>query len=151
MMIRNASDKVTLDDIRGLASRLSIAIPEQVRTFYLAQNGGIPTLPCWMMENGEWHCIQSFLPMKYGKRTLESVYLMGVEKGYLAKNMVPFANDAGGNYFCFDHRGQVYFYAMDGWRGDVSLDENRKKAAQWLTGSFRAFIAGLVADPEADA
>jgi hypothetical protein len=31
------------------------------------------------------------------------------------------------------------------------MDENRKKAAQWLAGSFRAFIAGLVADPEADA
>lgn len=151
MTIGNPSERITQDDIRAVASRLDIAIPEQVEAFYLAQNGGVPTLSCWMMENGECHCIQTSLPMKYGKRTLESVYLMGIAKDYLTRNMVPFANDAGGNYFCFDHRGHVYFYAMDGWDSDLSMGENRSKAAQWLAGSFQAFIAGLVPDPEADA
>jgi hypothetical protein len=148
VIFRNAGDSIMREDILEIASRLNIVIPQAVQAHYLRHNGGIPEPDCWIMENGEWHCVQAFLPMKHGRRTLESVYLQGIAKDYLARNVVPFANDAGGNYFCFEPRGRVCFYAMDGWNAERSVEENKKKATQWLANSFEEFIAGMVPNPE---
>src|SRR5262249_49033456 len=147
-MFLRESEKLTPDDIRALEAKLGFTIPIEVKEHYLRHNGGIPDPNCWMMENGEWHCIQQFIPMKYGRRTLDSVYLQGIEKGYLTKNLVPFANDHGGNYFCCDEAGRVYFCAMDVWSRGLPDEANRKRATKLLAASFSAFVSGLVPDPE---
>ena len=147
-MLTRESEKLTPDDIRDVESRLGIVIPGEVRDHYLQHNGGIPDPNCWMMDNSVWHCVQMFLPIKYGRRTLESVYKQGAEKGYLTKNLIPFGNDHGGNYFCFDETGRVYFCAMDVWSRELSDEANRKNATKLLAPSFNEFVAGLVPDPE---
>lgn len=149
-MFLRESERLTPDDIRHVELNLGITLPAEVTQHYLDHNGGIPDPNCWMMDNGEWHCVQQFLPVKYGRRTLETVYLQGIEKGYLAKNLIPFANDHGGNYFCVDQEGRVYFCAMDVWDRDLSDETNRKNATKLLVDSFSAFVAGLVPDPEQD-
>jgi cell wall assembly regulator SMI1 len=149
-MFRKLSESVNRNDINELEQKLGIIFPEEVKGHYLEYNGGIPDPNCWVMDNGEWHCVQQFLPMKHGKRTIESVYLQGMERGYLIAKTVPFANDPGGNYFCFNEAGQVYFYAMDVWSPDLPAEENRKKAAKRLAESFQEFVSGLEPDPEED-
>jgi len=135
------------EDLASVERDLGITIPEEVKAHYLRHNGETPDPGCWILENGEAACIAECFPIKHGERTLESVYKTGLEKGFLTKGLVPFANDWGGNYFCFDERGQAHFYAMDAWSDRLSMEENKKKAASLLTESFKAFIQGLVPDP----
>ncbi|MGH9760486.1 MAG: SMI1/KNR4 family protein [Blastocatellia bacterium] len=149
-MVRKPAERLTLNDLDEVELNRGVKLPDEVRRHYLEYNGGIPDPNCWVMENGEWHCVQQFLPIKYGKRTLESVYLKGVEKGYLGPEMVPFANDQGGNYFCFDQAGRVFFYAMDVWSPDATNEENKKRAAKLLADSFNEFVSGLDVNPVED-
>jgi len=146
-MFQRLARAINEQDIREIEHSLEITIPVEVREHYVEQNGGVPEPNCWYPEDDEPLCIARFLPMKYpGKAddlTVESVYRKGISKDYLIKNLVPFAVDWGTNFFCFNERGDVYFYAMDAWSGKLSTEENKRKAAKFLVGSFREFIAGL--------
>jgi hypothetical protein len=137
-------------DLREIEAALKIQIPEEVKQHYLAQNGGIPERPCWDLDSGEQLCISQFLPIKYptsDNRTLESTFQKAAARDLLLPGLVPFAKDWGGNYVCFDSAGQIYFYAMDNWRPERSMEENKKAAAQFLASSMKEFVEQLV--PEA--
>jgi hypothetical protein len=134
---------LTTEDVRTVEEQVKIKLPDEVKSHYLAYNGGVPQRPCWQLEDGEFHRVGVFLPMKYGLaggRTVETVYAKGTKGGYLTKDLIPFANDEGGNYFCFNPHGEIFFYAMDIWDKNLSDDENRRKAIEPLTHSFSAFV-----------
>lgn len=143
---RDVSKKLTPVDLAVVESALKIVLPDPVKSHYLEYNGGAPERTCWELESGEALCITDFLPMMYAfedGRTMESVYLKGLKRNFLVKGLVPFANDWGGNYFCFDDEGRVYFYSIDNWSDRRSTEDNKRAATKFLLPSFAEFIDRL--------
>lgn len=139
------SQSISELEIREIEKNLNIIIPAEVREHYLMNNGGVPNFRYWFVDETIWHRIRKFLPMKYpvGGRTIETVYRMGIEKGYLIPGLVPFADDDGGNYFCFDEEARVFFYAIDAWDDSISYDANKLQISEQLCSSFEKFVDGL--------
>jgi hypothetical protein len=91
--------------------------------------------------------IGAFLPMKYSTKhhdTIEHVYRTRIADNYLTKGLVPFALDVGGNFVCFNERGEIFHYLMDVWSKKRSDEENRRRATRPLTYSFTSFVDHLV-------
>lgn len=74
---------------------------------------------------------------------MESVLAVARAKDILLGNLVPFASDWGGNYFCFDSHGRIYFYSLDDWSAEMSMEENKKNAARLLANDFDSFFERL--------
>jgi hypothetical protein len=147
----DVGEKLTAAEIAETAATLGIVIPDEVAEHYVAHNGGTPARPCWEQNDYEPSCVSEFLPIKHatkGGLSVERSYRNGVEKGFLPQGLVPFAVDWGGNYFCFDEDGHVYFYAIDAWSDRLSNEENRKKAARLLSRSFKTFVERLVPEDQ---
>ena len=154
-MFQRVSKPLMLEDITQVELDLGILIPNEVKIHYLQHNGGLPDPNTWIIDEdfGIWHSVSTFFPMRYPSDfstgiTIESVYKQGQEKDFLLRDLVPFANDPGGNFFCFDPNGQVYFYSMDDWDQNLSKDENKLKSKRFLTNSFSAFVEGLTSEPK---
>jgi hypothetical protein len=142
-----ASEPVSAAEIADTATALGVVIPEEVARHYVEHNGGTPARPCWEQNDFEPLCIAEFLPIRHATEdgsSVETSYANGVKKGFLPRGLVPFAVDWGGNYFCFDEDGRVYFFAVDAWSDRLSNEENQKKAAKLLSRSFKTFIDKLV-------
>jgi cell wall assembly regulator SMI1 len=143
----DVSERITAAEVAETATALGIVIPDDVVRHYAEHNGGTPSRPCWEQDGWEPACIAEFLPIKHatdGGSSLENSYLNGVKKGFLPRWLIPFAVDWGGNYFCFDEDGQVYFVAVDAWRENLSNEENQEKATRLLSRSFKTFVDKLV-------
>jgi hypothetical protein len=112
---RKTVESLNETDFQGVERELGVRLPREVRDHYLQYNGGIPEHPCWKLDWGdEYSRVSTFLPMKYTLRrgrNVESVYRNGIDGEYLVRGLVPFANDEGGNYYCFNEHGEVFFYA----------------------------------------
>jgi len=131
---------------------MGVSFPDEMKFHYLRNNGGIPENPCWETEDGEPYCVSEFLPIKYtykGGITLEDTYKRLVEKKVLPKTLIPFAVDWGGNFFCVNPNGHVYFYATDAWSDELSFEENQRESAQLLCESLSYFIEQLKPDEDA--
>lgn len=65
----------------------------------------------------------------------------------IPRNLLPFANDWGGNFFCLnlDNYSIVYF-ATDSFDEDLTMQENHIKLQRYLTNSFPNFVDGLVTE-----
>ena len=132
---------------------MGFIFPDEMKYLYLRCNGGFPERNCWEYEEGEFHSIHGFIPIKYatGSRgCIEDVYKKLVSKNLLPKTFMPFARDPGGNYFCTEEKGKVYFYAMDAWDDELSDEENQKKATSLICDFFSQFINGLVWEKRQD-
>src|SRR5262245_66279103 len=143
----NVREKITAAEIADTGTALGVVIPDEVVQHYVEHNGGTPARACWESNDFEPQCISQFLPIKHatkGGLSVEKSYRNGVDKGFLPRGLVPFAVDWGGNYFCFDEDGGVYFFAVDAWSDDRSTEENQKDATRFLSRSFKTFVDKLV-------
>jgi len=139
------------EDIGDIQQHLNLVLPEELVNHYLIHNGGIPSNSFWILEDGCSLWVKKFLPMKFPVgtgRTLEDSYLLMVAKNVMPKGLIPFAIDHGGNYFCIDTSGEVYFYAVDRWDEALSDEQNHEKAKKKLGVSFQLFVNQLVETDE---
>ncbi len=142
---------ISSEDISFVEKQIGISLPDEVVNHYLSNNGGIPTKTYWVKDNWVYLWLHEFLPIKYTNettRTLEETYLFLRNKNLIPENLVPFAVDHGGNYFCFDSEGKIYFYTMDDWNSDFSYEENQEQSKQYLCKNINEFIDGLLEEPE---
>ncbi|MBD9359192.1 SMI1/KNR4 family protein [Methylomonas fluvii] len=139
------------EDIVNIQQYLNPVLPEELVNHYLMHNGGIPSNSFWILEDGCSLWVKKFLPMKFPvgtERTLEDSYLLMVAKNVMPKALIPFAIDHGGNYFCIDTFGEVYFYAVDRWDEALNDEQNHEKAKKKLGVSFQWFVNQLVESDE---
>lgn len=150
-IFRETRPAVVEDEIRDAGIEMGVSFPDEMKTHYLRYNGGVPENPCWEQEDGITFCISEFLPIKYPSEggTLESTYKRLIEKKIIPNTLIPFAVDWGGNYFCTDPDGYVYFYATDAWSDKLTLEENQRKATRMLCESLSQFIEQLIPDEDA--
>lgn len=94
----------------------------------------------------------SLKPFKYNKITndepislIDGCYVEMVRKNVIPKNLIPFANDWGGNFFClnkFDN--SIVFYTTDSFRSDYPMNKNHELSQRKLACSFNEFMSGLI-------
>jgi len=139
MIFSNCGANLSLEDIGDIQQQLDLVLPEELVNHYLIHNGGIPSNSFWILEDGCSLWVKKFLPIKFPvgtERTLEDSYLLMVAKNVMPNGLMPFAIDHGGNYFCIDTSGEVYFYAVDGWDEALNNEQNHEKAKKQVRRIF---------------
>lgn len=131
-------------DIRNVKHKLGVSFPEQIVQHYLQYNGGAPDPYCFVIEDGTVLMVQEFLAIKYGNITLEYTYnTLTNNDAPIPVNLIPFASDPGGNYFCFDQddKGSIYYY-------DAEHYDDPKRAFRKISNSLDDFLNRLKDEPE---
>ena len=125
---------------------MGVPLPQDLKEFLAFANGGVPTKAYWPIDGGEFLWVKRFLSLKdsLGRgRTIEETYSLGGQKAFLPRNLIPFAIDHGGNYFCLDGDNRVYFYAIDAWNPELAFDANARRAKRYLVNGLRVFVNRL--------
>ncbi|MCO6536522.1 MAG: SMI1/KNR4 family protein [Gilliamella sp.] len=156
----DSEQAINTADLNEVEKLLKIKIPVQLRQFLLHHNGGMPENNAWLDPEGEfeWVAIHELIPVKYYKKFNNNKnYLMPFKaadlwgRKLLPETFLPFAIDAGGNYFCIDiNNGKIYYYTLDTWSDNLSLTDNQDKSTLFLCNSFNEFISKLVCEDDLD-
>lgn len=146
----HAGPPVTRDEIHAAEGAVGIPFPQDVVRHYLAVNGGYPAHTFWGDGEREQD-VSYFFPVGPASAddggTVEAEYAGFVARGLIDADLVPFARDAGGNFYCFDAAGAVYYTVFDVWDPARTPAENRAYARSRLTESFARFAGGLEPNP----
>ena len=150
---KKCEKKIGRADIYKTESKLSITLPDDFVSHYLQFNGGIPEKSWWDGGEGfEPVEVAGFKPFVYNTQTnddprslIDGCYISMLDREVIPRNLLPFANDWGGNFFCLnlDNYSIVYF-ATDSFDEDLTMQENHIKIQRYLTNSFSNFVDGLV-------
>ena len=111
---------ITPNDITALEEEYKISIPTPLKDFYLKYNAAEISLCTFTQKElpnntFEVHTIYSmkYAPFK-GAIILEEVLYGDRLDGFIAANLIPFAEDRGGNrYYCDEKTGNVFFIPCD--------------------------------------
>jgi len=139
---------VTASDLAEVERTFGFSFPAAFSNHYLTYNGGRPQKNLFK-KNDSVFVVSEFLPIKYGRANclFEDVFRdLKVEGEVLPKHLVAFADDPGGDYYCFSVRnkdfGSIWIY-----RGEYSDEPD--KAVNFLTNSLNEFVENMVADEDA--
>ena len=125
-----------------IENRLGLRIPPDIRAHYLRYNGGSPTR--YLFKRGDRTFVfQEFLPFRFGDyRVEDAFYDLKTSQGLLPANLVPFAIDPGGDFFCFcEQTGEIYFFV-------VEQGKTPDQAKCYLANSLAELIDGMVENTE---
>jgi hypothetical protein len=105
-------------EIKKIEKELGFSIPDQLKTFYLKENGGIPKKTIFHSDNLDT-IVPEFLPLKSNRRingVVESYKNLVLEQELCPVGFLPFCVDGGGDYFfvdCTNKNCSVYFFSGD--------------------------------------
>ncbi|CAK7027181.1 MAG: hypothetical protein DELT_02622 [Desulfovibrio sp.] len=146
--------KLSVDDISAIERQLSVSFPKTFTSLYLEYNGGKPDRNTWVDPSGERDNIEirEFMPMLYAEQfgndpdfTLDGRTLDEWTRKTLPMNLVQFAIDWDGNYFCLGCTdGQIYYFIRDECDENLSHEQNLDANTKFLSNSFADFINELV-------
>lgn len=147
----NCEQSISAEDLEAVERSIGYPLPAEFSAHYLKWNGGKPLRDTFYDESGEGDTIAHVYPVKHcakrnddPKALLDGHYQYMLQKGVIPKNLLPFASDWGGNFFCIDlQSGAVVFYATDAFSPDASQAENFRDAQRKLSPSFSEFIDAL--------
>jgi hypothetical protein len=137
----NSGAALSVEALNNFELEFGIALPQELRELYLRANGGKPNRQMFIDENGPCK-VHTILPIKHssipGLSTLDQSFNhMKVRAKILRDDLVPFAVDPLGGYFCFssegDSKGSVWIVHMDGSAGPEYLTPNVKYFFDRLT------------------
>ena len=143
MEMKDSAPAITIEDIQQAELFMGVTLPEELKAIYMKNNGGHSI--CNLFElNKNGYKVNEFLTIKYGSDTIEETYKdVFLENVDMPSQLVPFASDAGGDYFCIDIAketyGRVVFFESEYY-------ENLSRAMIELAGSFSEFISKLKID-----
>ncbi len=139
-----AEGKAKKEDLDRIEQKFHVKIPADVREHCLAYNGGYPEKPIFTDENGNEYSVDLFIPVRDGKkRPMEkTLELLRADDGVIPEWLIPFAEEDGGNLFCFSVResdfGAIYYYDHE-----FEYGEDPEEHITWLAESITAFISAL--------
>ena len=80
---------------------------------------------------------------------IDGCYVSMLDRQVIQKNLFPFANDWGGNFFCLDlDNYSIVYFATDSFDEYLTMQENHIKLQRYLTNSFSIFVNGLVTEED---
>ena len=139
-----AEGKAKKEDLDRIEQKFHVKIPADVREHCLAYNGGYPEKPIFTDENGNEYSVDLFIPVRDGKkRPMEkTLELLRADDGVIPEWLIPFAEEDGGNLFCFSVResdlGAIYYYDHE-----FEYGEDPEEHITYLAESITAFINAL--------
>ncbi|WP_250548376.1 SMI1/KNR4 family protein [Pseudomonas congelans] len=157
--LENPGSSITKSDISELEKIIEYALPHAFIDLYLSHNGGRPNREWWDSSNDyEPISISTFKKIaqtgsvdKKETQYIGGCYALMITKHVIPQNMVPFASDQGGNFFCLDkNTGWVIFYTTDSFQPELAMALNHINAQRKLASSFGEFISGLKSEDEID-
>lgn len=137
------------EDLDRIEQKFHIKIPKEMREHYLAYNGGRPERTVFTDKNGDEYFVDRFIPVRERyKRPLEkTLVLLRADDGVIPDWLIPFAEEDGGNLFCFSVReadpGAVYYY-----NHEFEYGEDPEEHITWLAESLTAFLNALTENEE---
>lgn len=138
---------VTATELNEVEKLLGFTFPDEFRQHYLEQNGGGPER-CLFVKDDTIYVVNEFLPIKYGKsrNLFEDVFHdLKVEREILPAYLIPFADDPGGDFYCFSirkqDRGSIWIF-----RGDYFDDPQRSHV--FLCRSLCEFVEAMMVDED---
>lgn len=144
---------ITTADITAAEQALGFALPPALVAFCLAENGGMPTR-CWLIDEVRdlEYWINWFIPIEPAEAMMSgglvAVYRQLVSEGLLPTGSLPFARDAGGNFFLLDRDDRrVWFMPMDEWHHAETAGQNWARSGRTVADSLAAFLKALSAEP----
>ncbi len=154
-MMRNvffgAYKPLTAADIAAFEHQTGMSLPPDMAERYMNQNGGVPEKPCWRYKDWDPFCLARILPIRtmdateidFPQRCAMQDVVEDVQPGiHLPAGYLPFGEDWGGNYFCWDTAGSgIYFVPMD-----VGDEVDKRKIR--LADTFATFLEGLQEETE---
>lgn len=145
-MFIKCAKKITDTDLKHIETLLGFKLPDDFRLHYLKYNGGIPEKRFFYIKTYHVYVeISSFFSFKYPRDyddswTIEQRYIHYSKKRILPQELLPFADDLGGNYFCINLKsGEIVLVYMD-------LGEITTKSIRFLSNSFSDFLINLEAE-----
>lgn len=138
---------VTISDLGEVERAFGFSFPADFRDHYLTHNGGRP--PQYLFKKDDTvFVVSEFFPIKYGRAncSFEDVFRdLKIEREVLPKHLVPFADDPGGDFYCFsvsdNEVGSIWIY-----RGEYSDEPDR--AVEFLAPSLNEFLENMVAEED---
>lgn len=155
--IINCEIKIGRADIAKTEERLSITLPDDFVSHHLQFNGGTPEKTWWDGdEDFEPVEVAAFKPFVNNGQTnddprslINDCYISMVDRQVIPKNLLPFANDWWGDFFCLDlDNYSIIYFATDSFDEDLTMQENHRKLKRYLTNSFSNLVNGLVTEEE---
>lgn len=137
-----AEQALTKEDLKTFGEQWGLNLPAEFVELYLQSNGGYP--PFDAVEGEEYvYNIDWFLPIKYGKLTIDRLLRDNRDEGIDMKGMLPFAADPYDNMFVISlspsDYGSVYVFGQEDDPGESS-------SYRYVCSSFAAFLEGLTND-----
>jgi cell wall assembly regulator SMI1 len=129
-------------DIAAVEQRIGRALPDPLKEHYRQFNGGALQKRMFHRPNGGRTGLDAFLSMRpSGDGEFEETFLqVKVEEPFLPKDLIPFAIDSGGDFFCIsdapDRFGQIFFFATE----DA---DDPAAATRYLAPSLKDFIEAM--------
>lgn len=108
-----ALDEQTLEKVEA---QLGVKLPDSLRSHYLQVNGGRPSPNIFVDGQGddyEVHSFKSFGEPGHAGVSIEDTHRTLSAKGLIPPGLLPFAMDSGGNFYCIDESGRIFFLPMD--------------------------------------
>lgn len=92
-------EKIDMEIIESVERKLGVTFPDSYKQ-YVSNNNGGHIEGTYVDESGIKEMI-SFRFLVFKEQILEQADIL---KDCIPKNIIPFATDAGGNYYCFDYK-----------------------------------------------
>lgn len=149
--ILHTHGKAKAEDLERIEQKFKVKIPAAVKEHYLAYNGGYPEKPVFTDKSGNIYIVGWFIPVCGGtKRSVESTLrLLREDEAIIPDWLIPFADEDGGNLFCFSVRekdyGVIYYYDHE-----FEYGENPEEHVTYLAESITTFINSLAEEEDED-
>ena len=147
--ILESHGKANKEDLDRIEQKFHVKIPAEVREHCLAYNGGYPEKPVFTDKNGDEYSVDLFIPVRDGrKRPMEeTLRLLRADDGVIPDWLIPFAEEDGGNLFCFSVResdfGAIYYY-----NHEFEYGEDPEEHVTCLAESITVFINSMTEDED---
>lgn len=135
------------DDILNFENKHNIILPDEVKKHYLMYNGGYPEKSVFVLEDDEReYIVNYFFSIECGEGlALEKFLPLLGDENIFPQWLVPFADDEGGNLFCYSIKeinyGAIYYYDHE-----FEYGENVEEHIVFLSSSLVDFINSLIED-----
>lgn len=134
-------------DLDRIEKEFHIKIPEAIREHFLSYNGGYPERPVFVCENGDTYIVDYFMTIEGAKEGMEESIRLLRDDEILPGWLIPFADEEGGNLFCFSVResdyGAIYYYDHE-----FEYGEEPEEHVTYVAESLTVFINSLVEDED---
>jgi hypothetical protein len=135
--LNDSEQSLSEKDLCEIRSLFISNIPEDFLEFYKKDNGGYPE-ENMVMSKENIYSLNGFHPIKYGRLSIERLFVDLTNENPEFKDYIPFAYDDGGNNYLLSLAPETY--------GNILLWIWEENNLALVSRSFRDFISSLYTD-----